>query len=97
MRMALSIIHLALATLLGLAGTLAASGEPEQAAELFGATIANYESAGIVMFAGERLEFERDRAIVGEALDEETLARAWRRGQEMKLEQAIEYALACGT
>lgn len=44
------------------------------------------------MAAADRVEVERNLAVLQVALDEEALATAWRAGEAMTLEGAVAYA-----
>jgi predicted ATPase len=77
----------------GLAGPVAAQGNPEKAAQLLGASEALLEAMGLSLQAGDQFEVERYVSAVREQLDEATFEAAWARGRAMSLEQAVSYAL----
>jgi tetratricopeptide (TPR) repeat protein len=87
----------------GIAGTLAMIGSLaatvsryQNAAELFGASQALYESIGIPMLSpAERLLFQYDKAVASlpAALGEEACELGWERGRHMTLEEAVTSAL----
>jgi hypothetical protein len=68
-----------------------AMGQPERAARLAGAFASLREKVG-----GDTPDaffpFPEPRETAAEALDEETLERAWAEGQAMSLEEALAYA-----
>jgi hypothetical protein len=76
-----------------LAGTIAASGEMERAARLFGAADALFKPTGVGLSPGDQPEHERNLALVRSQLDESTFQMCWNEGQSMTLEQAVAYAL----
>ena len=77
-----------------LAGAAAATGHPERAARLFGATAALREAAGRTRWAHMRLDFERREAAARSELGETAFAKAWDQGRQLSPEQAIAEALA---
>jgi non-specific serine/threonine protein kinase len=66
----------------------------EQAAIIFGAAAALRAPVGSVMDAVDRPEYERVISRLRTELGEEAFAAAWTEGQAMKVEQAVDYALA---
>jgi tetratricopeptide (TPR) repeat protein len=80
----------------GLAGPVAAQGNPEKAAQLLGASEALLESMGISLQAGDQFEIERYEAAVRAQLDKATFDAAWGEGRAMSFEQALSYALEVG-
>jgi tetratricopeptide (TPR) repeat protein len=72
---------------------LAAPGDPERAARLWGAAEALRDSLGLPLPPNERPEYDRHRTAAREVLGDEAFARAWAAGREMALEEAIRYAL----
>jgi DNA-binding NarL/FixJ family response regulator len=82
--------------LAGLAGLLAATGKPEQAARLFGAVQAQRQAVGMSgkMDPSDRADYEHFLASARDQLDPAVFAREWGEGKQMTLEQTIEYALA---
>jgi hypothetical protein len=76
-----------------LAGVVAAQGQPEQAARLFGVGQALRADLQWPWPLGARIDYERDLSVVRAQLDEATFAAAWAEGRAMSLEQAIANAL----
>ena len=84
----------------GIAGSLAGLGEAaieigqsQKGAELLGASQDLLEAIGAVLEVSERIPFERAIASALSQLGEEAFEKAWREGQAMSQEQAIQYAL----
>jgi predicted ATPase/DNA-binding XRE family transcriptional regulator len=78
-------------------GLLAATGVPrnvELAARLFGAADARRNGGGLPLPPAERADYERDVALVRGQLPGDVIARAWKQGQAMSLDQAVAEALA---
>jgi len=65
----------------------------ERAAKLMGAVETQLTSIGIRLLFLDKLEYERNLALVREQLEEKTLAKFWAKGTAMSLEQAIAFAL----
>lgn len=82
------------ACLVALAATVAVKGESIRALELFGAVDSSLATLNSEMFSPDQDEYRRNLATARSGLDEATGSEAWTRGQTMKLEQALEYALA---
>jgi predicted ATPase/DNA-binding CsgD family transcriptional regulator len=83
-------------TLSGVAAVVAASGQPEQAARLFGALEALRSASGMpdaAVFPAFRAAAERGVAAVHAVLDADTLTNAWAAGRSLPLEQTIAAAL----
>ncbi len=76
-----------------LGGVAGASGLPERGARLLGASEAMREAIGSMLEPEDRIEYDRDVAIVRSQLDEEAFAKAWAEGRRMSMEQAVAYAL----
>lgn len=76
----------ALATL---AGAIGASGQPEQAASLFGASARALEGLGAFHQLNDQREIDNIIAAVHAQLDEATFQSAWDEGRELVLEQAV--------
>jgi tetratricopeptide (TPR) repeat protein len=96
----LGLMHGAAACLAGFAGVIGAQGEEERATRLFGAAekVHGIEVARIGLNDPvNRIEWNRNVAIVRTQLDEMTFSAAWAEGQTMTLEQAVAYALNSGT
>jgi hypothetical protein len=83
-------------TLATLAGTIGASGKPQQAARLFGASARALEKMGAIHQLNDQQEIDHMIAAVHAQLDEVTFQSAWAEGRELPLEQAVVQALnAC--
>ena len=76
------------------AALAAAEGRPASALRLAGASAAVTQQTGVPIKPTERVRYERWLAAARQALGEEVAAEAWAEGYEMRLEQAIAYALA---
>jgi non-specific serine/threonine protein kinase len=76
------------------AALAAAEGRPASALRLAGATAAVTQQTGIPIQHTERVRYERWLATARQALGEEVAAEALAEGSQMRLEQAIAYALA---
>jgi len=68
----------------------------ERAARLLGAAEAARAAANSPMWPDEQLEYDRELAAVRAQLDEAALAREWKAGRALTLEEAVAYALAEG-
>lgn len=79
--------------ILFLAGAIAATGNPERAARLFGAAEALLEPIGVGLEPGDQPEHERNLALVRGQLDDVTFQMYWNEGRTWLLEQAAAYAL----
>lgn len=79
--------------LVGLAAVAGVTGHPERAARLFGAADALVGATRSIMDPVDRVDYDRNVAIVRTQLDEGRFASAWAEGRAMALEQTIEYAL----
>ncbi len=92
--------------LAGLAAVAGAEERPESSSQrveallwavrLFGAADALLQTSGLLLYAADRAEFDRNLAAVRAQLDEAAFAAAWQTGRAMTLEQAIAYALGEG-
>lgn len=76
----------ALATL---AGAIGASGQPQQAARLFGASERALENMGAFHQLNDEREIDGMVAAVRVQLDEATFQALWSEGRELTLEQAV--------
>jgi predicted ATPase/DNA-binding CsgD family transcriptional regulator len=76
-----------------IAGTISATGQPERAVRLHGASEAALERMGAFHQPADKLEVDRNIATVRTQLDKMTFAAAWADGRAMTLEQAVAYAL----
>ena len=78
--------------LIGLAGVLAAAGEAETAARLFGASDAALEALGAAIWPSNRSDYERCLARARGALDPEVFGAAWDAGRSLLLDDAFTVA-----
>jgi predicted ATPase/DNA-binding CsgD family transcriptional regulator len=85
--------RLIVSAVLLLADAIAASGELEGAARLFGAADALFKPAGVGLSPNDRPDHERVLATVREQLDDKTFQVCWNEGQALTLEQAVAHAL----
>jgi non-specific serine/threonine protein kinase len=77
-----------------LSGPVAAQGNPEQAAQLLGASDSLFKTmGGLGLQPTDQAEIDRFEAAVREQLGEETFKSTWEKGQAMSLEGAIAFAL----
>lgn len=79
-------------TLGSLAAAVAALGEPVVGATLMSASQKLNREFGTALQPADQIEFDRFEAFVRSQLDDETFDRAWREGQALTLEQALELA-----
>ena len=80
-------------TLVGLAGVANAQGEPDRAAQIFGAAAPLFESAGMVMAPADRADYVRNLTAIRTKLDATTFAAMSAAARALTTEQAITYAL----
>ncbi len=80
------------ACLAGLGGVAAAQGQLPLAAWLLAASKGRFESLGISLLSADRLQNERNLALVQAQLDTESFAAAWAAGHAATLEQALALA-----
>jgi ATP/maltotriose-dependent transcriptional regulator MalT len=86
--------RLQLATALALlAGAIGASGQPQQAARLLGASERTLERLGAFHQLNDKREIDGMIAAVRAQLDEAIFQAAWAGGRELTLEQAVAQAL----
>ena len=78
--------------LTALAGLWAEQGHAQRAAQLLGAAQAILDAAGAAWWPADRVEVKHSLAAIQAALGEEALAAAWKAGEAMTLEEAIDYA-----
>ena len=83
----------AIQAIIGLAATAGAHAELVRSARLFGAASGLLTNIGASLEPTDRVEYERDLEGIRAHLDEQIFATAWSTGQEMSLDQAVEYAL----
>jgi predicted ATPase/DNA-binding CsgD family transcriptional regulator len=79
--------------LAGLA-TIAAAGQPEQAARLFGASAALADAVGYAFGLPERAAHERAVAGLKATMGDAAFADAWNAGRDLSLDQAVAEAAA---
>ena len=84
-------MNIALA-LTGLAGVLAMTGRPEQAAQFLGAADSILEGLGQLEPADQK-DFDFYVSIVQGQLEELAFEKAWTKGRAMSMNQAIEHAV----
>jgi predicted ATPase/DNA-binding CsgD family transcriptional regulator len=73
----------------GLAGVVAAQGQPTWAARLWGAAEALREAIGIPLAPVERADYERAITAASIHLGEQSFTAAWAEGRTMSLEQVL--------
>jgi predicted ATPase/class 3 adenylate cyclase len=83
-------------SLAGLAGLAAVTGEPARSLCLFSSAQALLDAAGVHLAPADLVEWARDQALARDLLEDEDRARAECDGQEMSMDQAVEYALRSG-
>jgi tetratricopeptide (TPR) repeat protein len=76
-----------------LAGAIAATGDLERAARLFGAAKALLEPMGVSLEPGDLPEHERDLMYVRTRLDAKTFETCWNEGRALSFEQMVALAL----
>jgi len=82
-----------IACLAGFADIAVGQGKIERAVRLM-ATVENQLALiGTRLLILDKMEYERNLALLRAKLDEKTLARFWEKGKAMTMQQAIEYAL----
>ena len=81
------------ACLAGLGGTASTQEKPERAACLLAASEALINAVGTFLDPADRVEFERNRAIARAQMDDASWEVAWKRGQDMTLDEAVAFAL----
>jgi hypothetical protein len=69
------------------------TGQPEQAARLFGAWEAAMERMGATAQPADMPDLERNIAAVRDQLDPTSFAAAWANGRTLSLDQAVALAL----
>jgi len=77
----------------GFAAISVAQGKFERAAKLMAAVETRLASIGVGLLYMDKLEYERNLALLHEKLDEKSLAKFWAKGKEMSFEDAIALAL----
>jgi predicted ATPase/DNA-binding SARP family transcriptional activator len=79
--------------LAGFAAVALSDQDATRAARLWGAAEALRESAGVALWAADRIEYERRLDILHDTLNEPALAATWAAGRALTPEQAIAEAL----
>jgi len=69
-----------------------AEGKPVRAATLLGAAETQWRASGGSRYPPDQPDYERTITRIRAALDADTYAMAWREGQTMSGEQAMEYS-----
>ena len=77
-----------------LAEVMAAAGDHERAARLFGAAETLREAVGASVLAFYRADYERARAMARTALGQERFEAYWTAGRALSSDEAVAYALA---
>ena len=78
--------------LAGLAGLRAQQGQTEWGATLLSAAESLLTVTGSAWWPADRVEVERNREMLRSALGAESFEKAWKKGSEMTLDQAIHFA-----
>ena len=78
----------------GLAATAAVRGDAAWGAPLLAAADAQFTTSGAAWWPADRVEVERTRRRLRQALSDETFDATWERGRRMGLDGAIAYATA---
>jgi hypothetical protein len=76
-----------------LTGPVGASGQPERAAQLLGASESSFQDLGISLQPADKIEIDRYLDDVRAQLDERTFEKAWAEGRTTSLENAVALAL----
>lgn len=82
-----------IACLAGFAAIAITKEKYDRATQLMAAVEAQFTSLGIRLLYMDRVEYERNLALLHANLNEKTLTRYWEKGRTLSLEQAIVYAL----
>jgi hypothetical protein len=78
--------------LVGMAAVILTTGEMERPARLFGIAEVMRETVGAVLWPASRVEYEENLLLLDQLMDKGALAKAWREGGAMSLEDAIKEA-----
>ena len=79
--------------LAGIAGVWIAQGKAQHGARLLAMVEALRDAIGASVWPANRIEYDRNLALLHQSLNEATLAAAWAIGRAMTMDQAIAYAL----
>lgn len=77
----------------GVAGMVGFLGQPEQAARLFGAASAAFETAGTSIWPVDRVDYDRNLVAVRARLGDVAFTTAWETGRALPPEQAVAEAI----
>jgi tetratricopeptide (TPR) repeat protein len=83
----------AIACLAGFAAIGLAQGKYERAAQIMATVETQLTLIGIRLLPVDKMEYERNLAILRAKLDEKTLTKFWAKGKGLSLEQAVAFAL----
>jgi tetratricopeptide (TPR) repeat protein len=83
----------AIACLAGFAAIGLAQGTYERAAQIMATVETQLTLIGIRLLPVDKMEYERNLAILRAKLDEKTLTKFWAKGKGLSLEQAVAFAL----
>ena len=81
------------ASLTSFANLALAQGRPSQAAQLYGAVERYLNDLASPLFSSDKIEYQLGQAILQEQLTPQALKKAWSKGAQMTIEQAVDYAL----
>ncbi|HEX5940896.1 MAG TPA: hypothetical protein VFY66_01405, partial [Anaerolineales bacterium] len=81
------------ACLAGFAAVAVGRGQFPRAAQVMGAVETQLADLGIPLLYMDKMEYERNLAIVQAKLDEQAFKNFWIKGTHMSLEQAMDFAL----
>jgi predicted ATPase len=81
------------ASLTAFANVALAQDRPSQAAQLYGAVERYLNDLASPLFYSDKIEYQLGESILREQLSPEALKKAWSKGAQMKMEQAVEFAL----
>jgi hypothetical protein len=82
-----------LACLAGFADIAVLQGKFERGATLMGAVEIQLASLGMRLLPVDKMEYERNLAVLRAKLDEKTLTKFWAKGKGMSLDDVIAFAL----
>ena len=83
-----------IACLAGFAAVAVAQGQYQRAAQLIGAVETQLASLGIRLLYMDKMEYDRNLAVLQGKLDKTALRKFWEKGNAMSLEQAVQFAVA---
>jgi non-specific serine/threonine protein kinase len=82
--------------LVGLAGVYSMTGKPEHAARLFGSANALLATLSAPLSPNDSHEYERNLQLTRAQLPSSAFDTAWREGEGMEIERAMQYAVEVG-